>query len=88
MAVSTEPAGASTRILPVIASAGTVTFIARLLRILKLAGTVKAPPVPLKYTAKASRKLVPEMMMLVPARPEVGAKEVITGGTSKLEIVV
>src|SRR5256712_8816342 len=68
------PPGVVTLIVPVVAPAGTVAWIA----VAEL--TAKPALTPLKATAVAPVKFVPLIATLVPTAPLVGVKPVIVGG--------
>src|SRR5207253_1867036 len=74
LALSTEPAGVVTLILPVVAPPGTLVLIWVSETIPKLA------VVPLKVTWVAPVKFVPVMVTPVPTGPLVGVNDVIVGG--------
>src|SRR5947209_11918383 len=74
LALSTEPAGVVTLILPVVAPPGTLVLIWVSETIPKLA------VVPLKVTWVAPVKFVPVMVTPVPTGPLVGVNELIVGG--------
>jgi len=57
---------------------GTVAWIARLLSTVKLTAAAWS-----NVTFRAPKKFVPVMITFVPARPFVGEKPLITGGTKK-----
>jgi len=66
---------------PVVAPAGTLALIDVAVLVTMVAGT------PLKVTAVALPRLVPVMVTLLPAAPEVGVKLVITGGPITVKLV-
>ena len=74
LALSTEPPGVVTLILPVVAPLGTLVLIWVSETIPKLA------VVPLKVTWVAPVKFVPVMVTAVPTGPLVGVNKVIIGG--------
>src|SRR5712691_10478485 len=79
------PPGVVTLIVPVVAPAGTVAWIA----VAEL--TTKLAPTPLKATAVAPVKFVPLIATLVPTAPLVGVNPVFVGGlatTVKLPVLV
>ena len=71
VALVAVPPGVVTVILPVVAPEGTVAVI--LVEVL----TVNVAATPLNLTEEASLKVLPLIVTLVPARPEVGEKLVI-----------
>ena len=77
MALVAVPPGVVTEILPVVALEGTIAVILVELLMVKFAAR------PLNVTELASRKVFPWMITCVPARPEVGEKPVMVGGTRK-----
>src|SRR5262249_30765878 len=83
VAEKAEPAGAVTRSVPVVAPVGTTTEILVLLTTVKVVAALL-----LKETLVTPKKLAPIRTTLVPARPVVGEKLEIVGGTKKLELVV
>src|SRR5213592_2425667 len=74
LALSTEPAGVVTLILPLVAPPGTLVLIWVSVPPFKLAG------VPFKATWVAPVKFVPVMVTPVPTGPLVGVNDVIVGG--------
>src|SRR5258706_11731916 len=77
--VVADPAGASTRIGPVIAFVETDTKIVPLLSTFIL--LAKTPP---NRTPSAPKKFFPVLITFVPVRPEPGVNPVIAGGPKKL----
>ena len=75
------PTAVETLMGPVVAPFGTVALIDVAVLVTMVAGT------PLKVTAVALPRLVPVMVTLLPAAPEVGVKLVITGGPITVKLV-
>src|SRR5207248_2848168 len=82
VALVAVPPGVVTLSGPVVALDGTVALI------VVAEVTVKAAPLPLKFTAVAPVNVVPVIVTLAPTGPKAGVKLVIVGDTMKLAVLV